>query len=145
MIGTLVGSDSSNMFFMAINTSVDFPGQLNKRGAPAGVVISNGMYSIDINVDIDASEEILPSGASSRPFDINQALAIYAELTGCELQVDEEVRQFAGLMQFPQNPEMTRTQACEFFEATLLEQAGLEITKPDNNHAILRFRTKPQP
>ena len=27
MIGTLVGSDSSNMFFMAINTSLDLPGQ----------------------------------------------------------------------------------------------------------------------
>ena len=143
---TLVGSDTSNMFFVMINTGVDLPLQLTKREPPAGIVISNGMFSIDINADSDASasEEILPSGTSSCALEINQALAVYAELTGRELEVDENVRQLAGGIRVPQHPEMTRAQACEFFEATLLEQVGLEIIKPDNNHAIVRCRTKLQ-
>lgn len=142
LVGTFVGSDASNRFLVAINSSFDLPGQVKQHLAPPGIVISNGMYSIDISAPFEAPEEMLPSGPASLPININQALAIYAEIAGRELEVDEPVREFKRLILFPAHPEMTRTQAREFVEAMLLEQAGVEVTTGGNNHLVVNVRKK---
>ena len=95
---------------------------------------------------MEAPEELLPASTGpSWPLAIGQVLAIYAELTGAELQVDEDVRSFPGLFRLPQLPEMTRTQAREFFETTLREQAAVEVFHSGNSHATVRFRKKLKP
>jgi len=137
---TLVGS-SSNMFFIAINARVDLPGWPNERRAPAELLESNGMYSIDISME--APEELLPGSSSPAWLSIGQVLAIYAELTEAELQVEENVRDFSGPIRFPRYSEMTRTQAREFVETALWEQAGVEVFQVDSNHAVVRFGKKP--
>jgi hypothetical protein len=107
-----------------------------------GLVESNGLYSIDIRVR--PQEELLPAGICPRPMDMNQALVVYAELSGVELQVAEDVRKFSGLIQFPtEYPPMTRVQTCELFERTLREQAGVEVLRLDSKHAIVRLQKKP--
>ena len=134
---TLVGS-SSNMFFIAINASVNLPGWPNERRTPAGLLESNGLYSIDIGME--APEELLPAGPRSMPLQIGQILAIYAELTGVELQVDEDVRNFPGLLRLPNHSEMTRPQAREFVETALREQADVEVFQEADSHVSVRFR-----
>jgi hypothetical protein len=131
---------SSNMAFAGTNTSAtNLSSQPGKGRAIAGLVESNGMYSIYIQMD--PPEEVLPVGTFPMPLDMKQALAIYAELTGAELEIADNVRQFRGLLRFPKEyPPMTRTQACELFETTLREQAGVEVIHPDTKHAVLRFR-----
>jgi hypothetical protein len=138
---TSVRSDSSNMYLIAINAAVDFPGQLDRPRATPGIVESNGMYSIDIQME--STEELLPAGTTPMPLPIAEVLAIYAELTGAELQVDEAVRNFPGQLRFGQYPEMTRTQACDFVERMLRDQAGVELVQVNGPRAVVRFAKQP--
>jgi hypothetical protein len=145
-IAVLDGCSSNLVFAVPNPASANLSNQPNAQEIPAQLLVeSNDMYSIDINMDLEVPEEVLPAGTCPWPLDLKEVLAIYAALTGAELQVDEDVRQFQVYMRFPKEcPAMTQTQARELFEATLREQAAIEVIHPDDKHAIVRFQ-KPTP
>ena len=132
----LVRDASTNLVLRNTNATLTPP-------PPPWVVDSNGMVHLNINpaLELPQQEEILPGGTCDHPLDINQVLAIYAEVAGVQIQVAPEVRQFSGVLKFPAEiPAMTRTQAREFIEATLRQQAAVQIIHSDDQHAIVKYQ-----
>jgi hypothetical protein len=76
------------------------------------------------------------------PADMGQALAIYAEFTGAQLDAGEGVRQLPGLVRLPRSyPAMTRAQAMELLDSAML-RAGVVVTHPDPKHVVFRSKQK---
>lgn len=108
----------------------------------AGLVETNGLFGIEI--EMSAEDEVIPAGTNPMPLDMREALLIYSKLTGAELQVENDVRQFQGFIQLPASyPPTTRAQAAELVETALRDQAGVEVIRSDNTHAVLRFQIGP--
>src|SRR5678816_1052116 len=85
---TAFGADSSNVVFAVTNTATtNSSSQPSIARTTPGLVESNGMYSIDIQME--PPEEVIPAGTCSMPLDMKQVLAIYTELTGAKLKVAE--------------------------------------------------------
>ena len=110
----------------------------------AKLVESNGLYSIEIKMEA-ANDDVIPAGTGMPFLDIHQVLDIYAELTGADLQVDEDVRQFHGIIKLRHEVPMTRAQACQLIEAALRNQAGIEVFHSDSKHLVLKLQKKPIP
>jgi hypothetical protein len=121
------------------------------RGTKVSVVESNGLYSIDIDIEpakenvcpnaskVDRPDETVPPSINDCSLDISQMLAIYAKFTGAELDIGEGVRQVADPIYLKSTPAMTRAQVVDLVDDLLLK-AGVVVTHPDSKHAVFRLK-----
>ena len=124
--------------------------QQSKNGTIAGLVESNGLYSIDIEMEragkvpppgsskVERPQETVPA-SMNRPIDMASMLLIYAEFTGTELDIGEEVRQVPGYMPLESTPPMTRIQVVDLLDDLLLK-VGVVVRHPDAKHAVFRLK-----
>ena len=71
--------------------------------------------------------------------DVTTVLAIYAELTGAHLDVDDRVRQTRAIFEFRNLVPMTRSQAIELVERALLDLPGVVVTHRDPSHILIEL------
>jgi len=87
----------------------------------------------------ERAEEMIPPGGSFQPMDVITVLAIYAELTGAHLDVDDRVRQTRASFEFRNLVPMTRSQAIELVERALLDLPGVVVTHRDPSHILIEL------
>ncbi|HXU75521.1 MAG TPA: hypothetical protein VN794_03090 [Methylomirabilota bacterium] len=87
----------------------------------------------------ERAEEMIPPGGSFKPMDVTTVLAIYAELTGAHLDVDDRVRQTRTSFEFRNLVPMTRSQAIVVVERALLGLPGVVVTHRDPSHILIEL------
>jgi len=145
------GGGSSNEVFLVNNATTNkLSSQPSKNGTIAGLVESNGLYRIDIEMEpaanavppgsskVERPQETVPA-SMNRPIDMASMLLIYAEFTGAELDIGEGVRQVPGYMPLKSPPPMTRIQVVDLLDELLLK-AGVVVTHPDAKHAVFGLK-----
>jgi len=142
----LLAETSSN--YVIVATTNRQASQASGAASIPGLVVSNGLYAIDIEPQPGASASGLSKverpeeavqASLNRPVDMAAMLLIYAEFTGAELDIGQGVREVPALMPLESTPPMTRAQVVDLLDELLLE-AGVVVTHPDAKHAVFRLK-----
>jgi len=88
-----------------------------------------------------ATPEVIPAEAIKFiNTDLRQVLAIYGELAGAQLDLDERLNSLPVLIRFTNTESMTHEEAIRLLESALFEQAGIEAIHTQANRVVMRLR-----
>jgi len=88
-----------------------------------------------------AQEPLIPAEAIKfTNTELRQVLAIYGEMAGAQLDIEETLRSLPVLIHFTNTGAVTRAEAIRLLDAALLEQAGIVVTHPETNRVMMRLR-----
>ena len=86
------------------------------------------------------SEPLIPAQAISfSGTDLRQVLLIYSDLAGADLDGDDALLSLPAQISFTNMAAVSRAQAIQLLDDALLNQAGIVVTHPQTNRAVMRL------